>query len=341
MLVKKFSYLVNRLKTDDLNYFEEQFLYGHREILLYFLLKNNINISSKAFLEGGLEHGWTPDDEFWRVRRRNLTRAPRYVWQRQQTLIDNPGNYQELIGAPWLYLLKSIGVEKGSRVELPIKNNRINLIVPFHSEGLCLKDIGTQALHYSKIVDPRESTICLFWLDFCDPTIRKTYNDLGFQIDCVGYNYRHHNSYKIGSQRTFFLLRLLKMIAHHRNYLSDDYSTSLWYAASLGKTVLVSQDEIAKNFTKQLMDNNPQAKYDFSNSRKAWVESNHPETLSLPTSGKAINELAWKALGGNYLLKPDQLYNLNWQMSEMIPDHMQDFSSEVEEISAQIKILGI
>lgn len=338
---KKINAVLDRIHKDDLNYFEEQFMYGHREILINYMLSNGCDISQSSYLQGGLAHGWAPNFEIWRLRKKNFQRANRYVWKGPNFSPEKVIYEQIPIGAPWLYLLMTLGIKPGEKIELPIRNNRKNLIMPFHSEGTRLKKIDEQAQFFSSIADPKESTVCLFWLDYCDPVNRKAYSDLGFSLECVGFPNRITNSFQIGSPRTFFLIHLLSLMLEHRNFITDNPSTALFYAASLGKDVIVSQDSVAKDFG-VFFDSLIQ-KVDAKDigSISEWLEKNYQFASSRDNGLGSLNILAWEELGFKHIKKPRELLNLDWKINSRIPDHIKDFSEMLDKTFSKIQCTSI
>jgi hypothetical protein len=83
---------LRRLKTSDLLYFEEQFMYGHREILLNYCLNKNQPLNNGSILRGSVNHGFAYQENIWKLRQRNLKPAKRYVWNFRQKLAygENP-----------------------------------------------------------------------------------------------------------------------------------------------------------------------------------------------------------------------------------------------------------
>ena len=338
---QKIGSVFSRIKKDDLNYFEEQFMYGHREIVLHHLISKGCEISKHSYLQAGLAHGWAPNFEVWRLRKRNLKRANRYVWKSPNFTSENSIYNQIPIGAPWLYLLCTLGISPGNKIELPIKNSRRNLIMPFHSEGFRLKKINQQAEHFSKTVDPSESTVCLFWLDYCDPANRKAYTDLGFVVECVGYPNRVKDSFMIGGPRTFFLINLLSLMLEHRTVIIDSPSTSLFYAASLGKDIILVEDEISKNFV-NIVDSSVKKihKKDLG-SNSEWLNKNSEYTKNGSDNHKDLNLKAWIELGYKHIKGVDDLMNLDWKTNKEIPDHIEEFGNKLTESFSNMTIKSI
>jgi hypothetical protein len=338
---KKFGALQDRIRKDDLNYFEEQFMYGHREIILNYILSSGHNISSNSYLQGGIAHGWAPNFEVWRLRKKNFRRANRYVWKSPNFTSEDTIYNQIPIGAPWLYLLLTLGITPGSKIEMPIKDNRENLIMPYHSEGVRLKKINEQAEHFRQIVDPTRSTVCLFWLDYCDPVNRAAYSDLGFNVECVGYPNRVTNSYLIGGPRTLFLVHLLSLMLEHRTLITDNPSTSLFYAASLGKTVVIAEDKIAKDFVTIFDSFIRKYHVDDVGTNAEWLARNFEYTKPGADNLKNLNLKAWDELGFQNIQKPSELINLDWKTSTKIPDHLAEFNFKLKKTFSNMQVSSI
>lgn len=337
-LFLKFTSIIDRLKKSNLAYFEEQFMYGHREILLNFAIQDKGDLGSKSYFSAGLSHGWAPNFEVWKVRDRTLKKKPRYVWNSPTHIKDFEKFRQVPIGAPWLYLLKSLGMVEGTVASLPIVDNRKNLIVPFHSQGTEIQSFHKQIEHYKSVVNPQETTVCLFWLDFCDPLNRKIFQDAGFNLECVGYSHRVDNSYQIGRPRTFFLLNLLELMLRHRLYITDTISTSFFYAAALGKNLKLAQDQTAKEFSNRFDKLVHRINKNEAINGNEWLLNNYDLIQNGELSTKQTNSRAWQELGAKHILSGREIGNLSWESSDKIPDHMGVFVDKIHEIKSRIEL---
>ena len=67
MFISKIYNAVKRLKTSDLLYFEEQFMYGHREILLHYCMQKTPKLSSNMILNGSINHGFSYQENMWKI----------------------------------------------------------------------------------------------------------------------------------------------------------------------------------------------------------------------------------------------------------------------------------
>jgi hypothetical protein len=150
--MKKIQSILNRIFTNDKNYFFEQFMYGHREILLSYIKLKIPNISSSSLLKGGIAHGWAPDEQIWKVRNRNLSLAPRLVWNSRNQDYVFSGSKNLSVGSPWLYLLKILNIECGDYVSnINSNSERPNLLMLTHNVLSTDKKIELQAEYFNNI----------------------------------------------------------------------------------------------------------------------------------------------------------------------------------------------
>ncbi len=335
----KLFYVIDRLIKDDLNIFEEQFMYGHREALLNYARTEQEILHHSSFLKAGLSHGWAPNFEVWKLRDRRLKKVPRYVWSVRPSIQESKdfAKYRQIpIGAPWLYLLKTLEINQGEIVELPVVDDRINLIVPFHSQGTEIKNFHTAVEHYRKLVNPRESTVCLFWLDYCDPINREIFGKAGFKVECVGYTHREQNSYKIGQPRTLFLTNLLRLFLQHRNYFTDSISTSFFYAATLGKQITIIDSESSEEFASRFSRFVKPIQLHEPRSGSEWLLGNNDFIQDGLIDSKIANAMAWRELGSDFLLSSKQMSELNWKQSTQIPNHVDRLAAELNSLKSDI-----
>ena len=266
----------NRLKLNDVNYFFEQFQYGGREILLSYVSQSNPVISSKSYLAAGLSHGWQPDEQLWKLWNRNLTRAPRYVWNDRFELTARANSRAVAIGSSWLYLLKSLNIKPNQEVKLlgGIQSNKYLLMLT-HNVVPMQKRIDLQAQFYSEICDPKETTVCLFWIDFCNPQIYQSFEKLGYSLVCAGDPDQFILN-KVQQGRTNFLVNILEIIASHDIYVTDECTTSTFYAGSLGKDIIIKTDKVGLEFQDSWAEKYSSDGVKFFNRSENWLRHNFP-----------------------------------------------------------------
>jgi len=310
---------LTRLGQTDLEYFDEQFMYGHREALLLYANKDEPLITEGSILIAGLQHGWLSEAGIWRLRKRSLARAVRLVWNQKWESKLSEVVWNQAIGSPWLYLLLAAGLTK-ARIESPhFQVNRLrlikykHLIIPGHS-GLSLrKDLGGQALHFSKFANPKDSLVLLFWLDFCNPKIRTAFTDLGFKVECVGFG----SARGMGAQfdeggRTQVLARMLKYCLESEIILTDEISSASFYGLSLGLSLQYVPNSISETFSSIVVKGVSGGVDGFFDQTSEWIEKVAPEIGHTQLTPKKFLDLAWNELGSESILSPDELTALPW-----------------------------
>jgi hypothetical protein len=223
----------------------EQFAFGNREMLLEFF-----EIDKSHLILGEVQHGWAIEpgnvsqgktrlfDEFGRT-------YPFYVWSPllRDRLAALGHKRVKAIPSPWATVVQRL--LKDFQHEL-ISEERSRSIVyfPAHSIHGYLALIDNRPLLESvfKEYSNYEVTVCLFWLDYIDPNVRKKYEEFGFKVYCVGYRGSPATEFpwsNVGG-RIKFLPELLKLLVKADLVFCDEVSTAFWAASSLGKDVKVS-----------------------------------------------------------------------------------------------------
>jgi hypothetical protein len=318
-LSSKIVNATKRILTNDLEYFFEQFMYGNREILLSYIHKENPDFPANSFLKAGVAHGWAPDEQLWKLWDRNLARAPRFVWNDRNELnhIKNAGAVA--IGSTWLYLLRMLGVSPGNKVgNKNASNSRTNLLMLTHNLLTTNKRIDSQAKYYREICDPNKTTVCLFWLDFCNPTIYKAYIESGFEVVCAGYPSEFDLNYQNYVGRPEFLTNLVRIMSRHDKLITDECTTSTFYAASLGLDVEIFIDPIASEFQlswKKMYQGDGSI---YFNSGNDWLSHYFPSLIDHTYNKIDLNLFAWDELGQKSLLSSTELQALPWTESKKI-----------------------
>ena len=93
-------------------------------ILGFTYFMKNEKLSHNSIIEGSIDHSWAYDENLWKLRKRNLRQANRYVWnERQENLLAKLAR-TTAVGSPWLYMLDNLGLSKNEiQGQLPkIKN---------------------------------------------------------------------------------------------------------------------------------------------------------------------------------------------------------------------------
>ena len=317
MLNSKIKEFVRRLRTSDLIYFEEQFMYGHREILLHYCLQKNLNLGKDYILEGSIDHGFAYQENIWKLRKRNLTRANRYVWNDRQHRGHGLNSATLATGSPWLYLLGELGLNPANiKTKLKKDPNKV-VIFPGHNIDTYHKYAIEETIENYLSIIPSGSkvTVCLFWTDFCDPILRRYFSDLGWTVESMGYVPRLPLPDSTIGGRQNFLLELFNLFSDASLILTDNASTGLFYALSLNVSAryIPSQQliefESIVNKSVGLSGKRPEG---FFNSEMLWVESHFPQLIETKNEPNKFLEFAWEELGYKNFLENESGIKFKW-----------------------------
>lgn len=316
------------LKQKNYQIFEEQFMYGHREVLLNFSQFNDSSSTSSSYiLEAGLQHGWAADANIWRLRGKDFQFKPRYVWNKKHEVRLPKMENNLAIGAPWLYLVKN----SLNQIQAKVKDNKnCALIFPSHSVISQPKRVKDQVDHFNSLArNYKNKSVCLYWVDFVNPKVRHEFEKHNFKILCAGYgNPRGINPYLNECGRASYLLRLLEIFERFDTVITDEIQSGVFYALSVGLKLVYSPDPIANQhvrFEQSLVVNNQPSFY-FSS--QDWVNSVAPEILTSADRPKTFQDLALEELGFESILTASQARNLPWRASDVPPQIFNDFQKD-------------
>ena len=299
------------IEHDD-EYFDEQFMYGHREVLMHDSLKQRYMKSGDYILAAGLQHGWLPEEGIWRLRRKSLKRAPRYVWNSRWENLLPASARNKAIGAPWLYLLRTLGLNQSV-----VSNKRFiekkYLVFPGHSGISHTKNFIEQAQYFRTIAEPAKSTVCLFWLDYCNSKYREAFENAGFVVKCIGFGSARKSDAKYNdSDRVVYLLNIFELMIKHEIFVTDEFSSGALYALSLGLKIKYAPNHISRDFTSKVVMNVRSESDGFYKTDFDWVLNFAPEILDSSLKPSVFIELAWTELGFDSMLTPKQIAGLEW-----------------------------
>ena len=214
----------------------EQFAYGHREILLKYC---GLDFSTQII--GNLQHG------VYGYKQKIDFRSPRFIGGKPSTFWVYSKMYEEIgkslghdnvtaIGAPWLYLRKSISEEMKS-----ISTKNEILVMPSHSQStyVSVSSAGEKrkrAKAFRDVIGPQQATVCLYAMDICDPEVVEAYFDEGFRITCIGSSI-HHPSWSQSGNRIRSLNKLMTLMKSHRTLVTDSYGSHLLYGITMGMEI--------------------------------------------------------------------------------------------------------
>ena len=322
---KKIKYATRIIFSSDCQIFEEQFLYGHREVLLNYsdLIENNLGNSS-LILAAGLQHGWVPDSGIWRLRGKDFRIKPRFVWNKRWEVSHSKMQNNYAIGAPWLYLIKDSITEMQKKI---VENSDSVLVFPAHSNLTDSKDIKNQIEHFHKItLNFKKKFVCLYWVDYVNPAIQFEFRKRGFELVCAGFgNPRGITPYSDDAGRATYLINLLRIFEKCGTIVTDEMQSGVFYGMSIGMKLIYSPDSIANNHINLVRSKISNVRPGFHSSSQDWVENVAPFVKETINSPKRFQDLAFDELGFDSLLSKSQLKDLPWKKSE-VPNHiMLDF----------------
>lgn len=243
MIKSKLIKIVKRLDrslSGPANNFSEQFMYGHREILIAYA-----GVKANMAIKGSIEHGWSPFGPNLGVPKRP---GKRYIHLAWSSINKTRFNYQYPstvipVGAPFLYLCQLFSEPKPS---MPT-NGRELLFIPTHGAETDSPKINSIISEYSNMYNPRRTTVQLYWTEFVKKEIREAYLSKGFHIVTAGFSglsateglgisVRERAMSTIGG-RNLFLLRVLMNLHNHSEIIFGGFGTSTLYAGFLNKRI--------------------------------------------------------------------------------------------------------
>jgi hypothetical protein len=226
------------------NLFAEQFMYGHREILLQFL-----GLDSSVQFIGNLQHG-----TFYPGAKVDF-RTPSYLWgrqtkywvfskQREENAKSQGFSRVRAIGAPWCYIPKNLVIEKNDTGKSR-KEGKV-LIMPMHSQGDAIDQTPIELKRkrvelFREAIDGQNATVCLHYFDYLDESTRNLYAQNGFEVTCLGLG-AVLPPWSPATGRQTFLLRLMKLMSEHEYFLTDGFGTQLFYALDMGMRIRVETE---------------------------------------------------------------------------------------------------
>ena len=216
--------------------FREQFLYGHREILIAYA-----GLPKQALLCGRVQHGWDLWFEGARsFRGPNGRPARQWVWSEDAARRASERGIPRVhaIGAPWLYLskLRNSGVISPSHVK-----GRDVLFVPAHYGPHASVELHSHHVRtIEQYLGSPSTTVLLHGYDFVRPAIQSLYARSGIATACAGYPAYPPSglppSADIGN-RVHFLSHILELMHAHTRLATDFMGSHVFYATNAGLPV--------------------------------------------------------------------------------------------------------
>ncbi len=206
--------------------------YGHANIMSRYA-----GLASIPRIWGYLQHGWNTHDGF-AVGTYFAPGFTKFVWSESVARRAWASGLRNItvVGSPWAYLLHLTQQDAWS-AKNPKREGTI--VYPFHGwEQQSV--IGSHSRYVAEIKAMEGSapvTVCLYWNEYRDVTIRRAYEDAGFRVITHGYR-----GYLWRGTDQLFLDKQLAEIRAHRRVVSNRLGSALFYGASTGAEVGVYGD---------------------------------------------------------------------------------------------------
>ena len=261
--------------------------YGHAHILARYC---GMDDQDPPIIWGVVQHGWNilhglgpghqPPVGF-----------PKFVWSDVVVRRGQGIGWRDyyVIGAPWNYLLTEFDVPA------PAQEREGTIYYPFHSW-----DHGAVDGDHRDLVDEIRATeddpvtVCLYWIEYDMPEIRRAYEDAGFRVICHG----QRGTFKQGTDPQF-LYRQHAELTTHRRVASNRLTTALLYGASVGCEVAVYGA--------------PMKYTELQEHRAHYADGNettrrlYPELHGAETDAQVAREIARLELGLDEMATPEEL----------------------------------
>jgi hypothetical protein len=330
---------LQRILSLDKNYFEEQFRYGHREILLNYSLRFNQTLQYNSILDGSIDHGWAPHENIWRIRRRNLKFANRYVWNEKRLENYSKNGKAVAVGAPWLYMLSDLGITKTNvSNKLPKKDNKI-VLFPGHSDlSPGNIDITTQIEIMARYI-PRnaEVTVCLYWVDYLNPILREKITSMNYQVFCAGFVSLIPYQDTSHAARPHFLLELYNLIKDAAIIITSEVATSTFYGMSLGSKICFTPIGTNESrFKNSNIEKISRANTYFFPSTEEWIENFIPEIYSTKDNPKTFMDFGWSELGINEFEDNSLGEKFVWKQANVQKKSLEAYKSRLCQLKIEI-----
>ena len=222
--------------------FSEQFLYGHREILIDYA-----GLEPNCVIKGSIEHGWALDSGRG-IRKLTGGRYLYLSWSAARVARSGINEATTLaIGAPFIYAYHKAQAQIEEFFQKNALENPKVLFFPVHGNEFSQQNPESQIALFKEKYDPKSATACLYWVEYINPVIYNLYKQAGFKIVCsgfsgqmehtgLGYSARRLAGSPIGG-RPNFILNTIAMLATHSKIVFGGLGTGLFYAAYMRKDV--------------------------------------------------------------------------------------------------------
>lgn len=246
--------------------YSEQFMYGGIEVLRKFY-----RVEGNLLLKGSLQHGWVDGGNAAQRQEIyvNFRRAIDFVWSERMFLeLANLGRSNvQVIGSPWAHLVEQLERKKQQDIRQESNSKKL-LYIPAHSYP------GWTFFPKPKLVNSElspERIVLLSWIDFVNPIVRKSFLDDGYQVECAGY--RGASAFEApwsdNGGRAGFLEEFYNLMSASSIVAVDDISTPFWYALSLSKPIIITDNKVVLSY----WDRNTKQNETFTSNNELIAES--------------------------------------------------------------------
>ena len=264
--------------------------YGHDGIL-----RRHCGVLGPWPIPGRLQHGWTPGpglserlfEEPW----------PKLVWSRRNVVQCWEAGFRDVIpvGAPYLYMVPPAARESEAMAPQSL------LVYPFHGweEEKVRGDMEAYAASI-EVLEREEGfgpvTVCLYWLEYEDPSIRGIFEARGWSVITNGH--RDDNPDFLNRQRASLL--------RHAYVTSNRVCTAAFYALASGRRFFLYGPPMGLSAT-----TDPTGA-----GFAAWQAEAFPELTWAGFGDRQHRDVGLRELGADYKLTPHAMRDLfGWHLS--------------------------
>lgn len=237
-------------------------------------------------------------------------------------------------------MLNNLGLDPSNiEVRLPKSKNKV-IIFPGHNTGFLFSFdlIGSIEEFKSLIPKNSEVTVCLFWLDFCDPSIRNAYQKQGWKVESVGATIRGSQPDALNGGRPTVLIEMFNLLKDASLFITDDISTGLFYALSLNLTVQFIETQSLKNFNEAWINyqrsSNPKAlknRKGFYSTGIDWASNYFNEIFETKTHPRKFLDFSWGELGYEAFKRNLKGEKFVWIPNQTKEDSLLKYSNRLDE----------
>ncbi|WP_222432198.1 hypothetical protein [Leekyejoonella antrihumi] len=206
--------------------------YGHAHIMARYT-----QLAEVPRIWGYLQHGWNTHDGF-AVGTSFAPNFPKLVWSDSVARRGWVAGLRDyiVVASPWAYLLQ---MSKQDEWEASEPEREGTLVYPFHGweQQNIIGSHDTYVRQIKEVEGDVPITICLYWNEYQDESVRRSYEDAGFRV--ISHGYRGH-LWK--GTDVYFLDKQLDELRRHKRVISNRIGSALLYAVSVGAEIGVYGD---------------------------------------------------------------------------------------------------